>query len=68
MKRTNIYVPILLICLAGLVNNSSAQSFYDINTIQAIEITFSQSNWDYMLDTAKAGSDGFSASRVPSAP
>ncbi len=59
MKRTNIYVLIVIMCLAGLVNNSLAQSFYDINTIQTIEITFSQSNWDYMLDTAKVGSDGY---------
>lgn len=32
-----------------------AQSFYDINTIQTIEINFTQTNWDYLLDTAKAG-------------
>ena len=37
-----------------------AQSnFYDLNTIQLIEITFTQPNWDYMLDTSKAGSDGY---------
>ena len=59
MKRTNIYLLIVLINIAGFLNSSSAQSFYDINTIQTIEITFSQSNWDYMLDTAKAGSDGY---------
>ncbi|MBI3521330.1 MAG: CotH kinase family protein [Bacteroidetes bacterium] len=35
----------------------SAQYFYDIHTIQKIEISFSQSNWDYQLDTAKAGLD-----------
>ena len=59
MKRTNIYLLIILIGIAGFLNNSNAQSFYDINTIQTISITFSQSNWDYMLDTAKAGSDGY---------
>jgi hypothetical protein len=36
-----------------------AQSFYDPNTLQKIEITFTQSNWDYILDTAKAGKDGY---------
>lgn len=36
-----------------------SQDFYDINTIQKIEITFSQSNWDYILDTAKAGTDSY---------
>lgn len=35
------------------------QNLYDINTIQKIEITFLQSNWDYQLDTAKAGSESF---------
>ncbi|MBI3134681.1 MAG: CotH kinase family protein [Bacteroidetes bacterium] len=35
------------------------QNFYDISTIQHIEITFSQSNWDYILDTAKTGSDSY---------
>ncbi|MBL0328716.1 MAG: CotH kinase family protein [Bacteroidetes bacterium] len=32
-----------------------AQTFYDINTIQTIEINFSETNWDYLMDTAKAG-------------
>ncbi len=34
-------------------------TFYDLNTIQKIEINFSQSNWDYQLDTAKHGKDGY---------
>ncbi len=29
-----------------------AQDFYDLNTIQTIEITFAQSNWDQLLDNA----------------
>lgn len=34
------------------------QSFYDINTINEIEITFEQSNWDYLLDQlAQAGNE-----------
>ncbi len=39
--------------------SSHSQSLYDINTIQSIQITFAQSNWDYMLDTATTGSDGY---------
>ena len=35
------------------------QNLYDLNTIQNIELTFLQSNWDYMLDTATTGSDGY---------
>lgn len=38
---------------------SIGQGFYDQNSIQKIEITFAQSNWDYMLDTAKNGSEGY---------
>ena len=31
-----------------------AQNFYDINTINTIEIEFEESNWDYLLDQLKA--------------
>ena len=34
-------------------------SLYAPDTIQIIEITFTQPNWDYQLDTAKAGADGY---------
>jgi len=37
----------------------NAQSFYDLGTIQKIEITFAQSNWDALLDAEKAGADGY---------
>ncbi len=37
----------------------SQGTFYDLNTIQTIEIFFSQPNWDYQMDTAKYGSDGY---------
>jgi hypothetical protein len=40
----------------GLLAQSS---FYDIGTIQKIEIQFSQPDWDYRMDTAKAGADGY---------
>jgi len=33
--------------------------FYDNTQIQTIHIYFSQSNWDYRMDTAKAGADSF---------
>lgn len=46
----------ILFCLATMLR---AQSFYDYNTIQRIEIHFNQSNWDYQLDTAKNGSEGY---------
>jgi hypothetical protein len=43
---------------ALLFQNSIGQNFYDQTVIQKIEITFLQTNWDYQLDTAKAGADG----------
>jgi hypothetical protein len=51
---------LLLICLLTLKGYFTfGQTFYDINTIQTIEINFTQTNWDYMLDTATAGSEGY---------
>jgi hypothetical protein len=34
----------------ALISNSFSQGFYDISTINTIEIQFTQSNWDYLLD------------------
>lgn len=34
-------------------------NFYDVSTIQKIEIFFTQPNWDYMMDTSKIGADGY---------
>lgn len=49
---------LLVLLLRGL--NLGAQSnFYAVDTIQVIDITFPFSNWDYQLDTAKLGSDGY---------
>jgi hypothetical protein len=36
-----------------------AQDLYDINTVQEIRIEFEQSNWDYLMDTAKAGNETY---------
>jgi len=48
-----------LIVICFYLNKVNAQSFYDINTVQLIEIQFSYPNWDYMMDTAKAGAGGY---------
>ncbi len=51
---------VLVLSLFLLLGTSAfAQSFYDLNTIQTIEITFAQSNWDQLLDNEKAGNDGY---------
>ncbi len=36
-----------------------AQTLYDLNTIQKIEISFSIPDWDYRMDTAKNGAEGY---------
>ncbi len=55
MKKT-----FLTACI-GLVfsTQTQAQTLYDATTIQVIQLTFSQPNWDYQLDTAKSGSQGY---------
>lgn len=42
------FVCLFIISLLSL--NSFSQGFYDINTINNIEITFEESNWDQILD------------------
>jgi hypothetical protein len=58
MKNTVRLFLLLFLLVAG--KSVFAQSgFYAIDTIQDIQITFTQPDWDYELDTAKAGSDGY---------
>lgn len=49
----------LLISCIILSHRLISQNFYDLNTIQKIELTFLQPNWDYQLDTAKQGGDSY---------
>lgn len=51
------YLYLSLLMLIGAVNY--AQEFYDLNTIQTIEITFAESNWDQLLDNEYAGSGDY---------
>lgn len=55
-KFTLVIFAILIVAVLSL---SYSQSLYDINTIQKIEIKFTESDWDYKLDTAKAGSESY---------
>lgn len=50
---------VFLFCLTVFMRSGLAQNFYDVNTIQSIEVFFGFSNWDYRMDTAKAGSEGY---------
>ena len=51
----------VLVCtLWYLSGQAMAQTtFYDSQSVQKIEVFFHQANWDYMLDTAKLGVEGY---------
>ncbi len=38
---------------------SAQNNFYDLYTIQKIEVHFDQPNWDYQMDTAYTGTDSY---------
>lgn len=50
---------VFLICFFISKLSFSQVTFYDVNTIQKIEVFFSQPNWDYQMDTAKYGAEGY---------
>lgn len=50
MKKI-IYTSLMVL---GFVSLLKGQDFYDINTINTIEITFAESNWDYLLDNLES--------------
>jgi hypothetical protein len=60
MMLTKLLAPVIFL-LGSLLPKAalSQSSFYATDTVQLIEITFAQPDWDYQLDTAKAGSDGY---------
>ena len=55
---------ILLLSLLLIANLSFGQNFYDLSTIQTIEITFAESNWDALLDAAEPTDAYISAQSV----
>ncbi|CAH8281593.1 putative secreted protein (Por secretion system target) [Mariniflexile fucanivorans] len=46
------------------INLTIGQSFYDLETIQTIEITFAASNWDALLDAAESTDEYIEAQSV----
>lgn len=48
---------LILLLTFGIMQTAFSQSFYDINTINTVEITFAESNWDYLLDQLAAAGD-----------
>ncbi len=59
MNSKSISLKILVVVFLSCMNTLLAQTFYDLNTVQTIEVRFSQPNWDYQMDTAKIGADGY---------
>lgn len=51
------YISTFLLLL--FIQFANAQDFYDLNTIQTIEITFAESNWDALLDAQKQGDEEY---------
>ncbi len=54
LKKIPLLLLSFLLCFQGF-----SQNFYDLNTIQKIEVQFSQSDWDYQLDVLKMGTDKY---------
>ena len=51
MKKNHLLYFLLTLFFASKI---IGQDFYNINTINTIELTFEQSNWDYLLDSLVA--------------
>src|SRR3989338_2016746 len=56
--KSRVFLTLLFLILM-CQNVLSQTTFYDLNTIQKIEITFTQPDWDYQMDTSKTGSEGY---------
>lgn len=57
MKLNKLFVAVLAVMVYGIAPGQT--TFYDLNTIQRIDLYFSQPNWDYQMDTARYGADGY---------
>lgn len=56
MKKSTLSIYALLLGFALHVNAQG--SFYDVNTIQTIKISFEQDNWRYILDSLRFNGEG----------
>jgi len=50
---------LILSIFLSLTTIANTQDFYDLNTVQTIEITFAESNWDALLDAQKSGDENY---------
>ena len=51
------YLFILLLLVSSTIKSQT--TFFNLDTVQKIELFFSQTNWDYQMDTAYAGADSY---------
>lgn len=59
MILTMNFKRVLTVIVCVLFIKGYSQTFYNQNTLQKIELNFPNSNWDFQLDTAKAGADTY---------
>ncbi len=52
-NKANVFSTFILVFLV-ITATAWSQEFYDVNTVQTIEIYFEQDNWDYLLDNLYA--------------
>jgi len=53
------FASLFICCLCSFPSLIFAQDFYALETIQTIEITFAESNWDQLLDNEKATTEEY---------
>lgn len=59
MRSNRIFIFVVFLSSVSLWQNGRAQGFYDLFTIQQIEVFFGYSNWDYRMDTAMSGAESY---------
>ena len=56
MKRLAVTAGLFLLSVFFV---NAQNPFYDVSAIQKIEVYFASTNWDFQMDTAKAGTDDY---------
>ncbi len=54
-----MYKLILLFIAYLFCSTTHAQNFYDVNTVQRIDVYIADTAWNYRMDTAKASAEGY---------
>jgi len=52
-------IVIFFIFCFGIIQEITSQDFYDLETVQTIEVNFTQSNWDALMDAEKNGAGNY---------